>query len=541
MESLSELLKLGSEPISESTPAGEDPRSSPEYEAMLAQVALLGSVHGAGTVNWQAMAESAAAVLKKQAKDIPAAAYLGIALTETHGLPGLAAGSRILADMLCLWWEGGFPPLKRLRARANMLQWWRDRAKIFLERAHDPVPASVAGELEEALKALDEAIGERLPDVPPLGELRNAVRRLDVLPEAVPTEAQQAADEPARPNQSPDQSPGQSPNQPPNQPPAQGAVRAEAAPAPASAPPVQPPAAPESLEAGLLQVFALCGSVFECVPELPPSDMQTWRIFYLSLWGKLRRTPPAEDGRTALPPPDSSGLASCVNMLRAGNSRGAAAALLRFLPSCPFCLDAQRLLDESLIGSGEGGGSFILRQEVQAFLQRLPGVELLAFSDGTAFADSETRAWLGSLANAEQPRSACPLQGGDSAEQTLHDEALARADELDAKKQTAQALEVLQQAGSALHRNGPLALSLEIRQMELLMKRKRWDLATVLAASVIETLDRHQLDLWQPELSFIALSTVQAVWRGTGGAQGEEEARRLLPRLARLNLSALYG
>ena len=130
-----QFRELGKTPVSDALPAGAEARQSPEYERLLEETGKLSSLQGAAAVDWETVVTSAAAVLEKQAKDIPAAVYLCMGLAHTRGMEGLADGVRILADLLACWWDTCFPPLKRLRARANMFTWWHERMAQWLSAA----------------------------------------------------------------------------------------------------------------------------------------------------------------------------------------------------------------------------------------------------------------------------------------------------------------------------------------------------------------------------------------------------------------------
>ena len=103
-----QLRELGRLPVSNAAPAGTDPRQSAEYQRLLEETAKLSSLRGASAVDWNAVTENAATVLQRQAKDIPAAVYLCVGLAHTGGLPGLARGVRVLADLLDAWWDNSF-------------------------------------------------------------------------------------------------------------------------------------------------------------------------------------------------------------------------------------------------------------------------------------------------------------------------------------------------------------------------------------------------------------------------------------------------
>lgn len=525
---------LGRTPVSADDPAGTDPRESPYYEAMQTEVARLGSLAGAGSVNWHEVAQNAAVILERQAKDIPAAAYLGIALAETQGIYGLRVGARVLADVLELWWDVCFPPLKRLRARGNMVQWWRERAMIILERPQEPVSPQEHEDLTTAITTLDSAVSHRLPDAPPMYDLLEAVRRLPVTdPSLTATPGSLSSAAPAEIAASAEQDY-----------PIATQTTSPAATLSDSPSPEQASQA-ETLDAARDQLLAAARRMVDLASaESAPTGLLAWRAFYMSLWGKLRHCPPEEDGVTALPPPDAAGMSSCRSMLDMGDVQAAVTALLRFLPSCPFYLEAQHHLHTALTRCGPEytEALMVLRQETLALLHRLPGVERLRFNDGTPFVSESGRVWLLTLGNTvpsgqDHATGAAPtpspISKDDDCAQAIHD-----ADELLARQQPRQALACLHAAARRAGQEGAIRLLLQVRQLELLNSLEQWKLATALAEVVLAELDRRQLDDWQPTLSFRALSAICSAWRGHGQERGEAEIRRIMPRLAALDLPA---
>ena len=63
-----QLRELGRLPVSDTAPAGTEPRQSADYERLLEETGKLSSLQGAAAVNWNTVVESAAAVLERQAE-----------------------------------------------------------------------------------------------------------------------------------------------------------------------------------------------------------------------------------------------------------------------------------------------------------------------------------------------------------------------------------------------------------------------------------------------------------------------------------------
>lgn len=409
-----QFRELGKTPVSDALPAGAEARHSPEYERLLEETGKLSSLQGAAAVDWEAVVSSAAAVLEKQAKDIPAAVYLCVGLAHTRGMEGLADGVRILADLLACWWDACFPPLKRMRARANMFTWWHERMAQWLSSAPSPIPAALRDDLLASLDELDGRLGVCLPDLPPLRDLKERVQALEAeAPEQPP--AQEEAAREAAGAAAPEVPTLEETTAPP-------AAPAKMAEKPASGTAPQPPAAAPTPPADAGEALANMLAAARTYAALAfagglPESFVAWSALYAALWGRIDRLPPASDGMTALPAPPEEDLDSCRRLLASGRAAESAAALARLLPACPFCLDAQRLLFQALTACGRPFDADRVRSECRELTRRLPGVAQLAFADGRPFADAETRQWLSETEAATERTAPSPAM--DAAEESI--------------------------------------------------------------------------------------------------------------------------
>ena len=113
------------QPIPGDFPEGITARYEPAFVRLENEIAKLGALDG-GPVNWRAIAADAADILTNTSKDLLAAVYLTRAWHEIYGVTGLRDGLTVAADVLITYWDTGFPPLTRLRARRAALQWLSD-------------------------------------------------------------------------------------------------------------------------------------------------------------------------------------------------------------------------------------------------------------------------------------------------------------------------------------------------------------------------------------------------------------------------------
>jgi type VI secretion system protein VasJ len=523
---LTDLAALGKTPISPEAPAGADVSYDPEYESLQREIDKLSMVTADGTTtDWNLVAHLAAGILGHKAKDLKVAAYLAEALARTGRLDDLAVGVHILRDLVETYWDGLYPPKKRLRGRLNALDWWQERAKAALAGfGPEPLPAQTIEALTADLTALDQTLAEKAEDATPLAPLIEAVSRLPV---QEPEPAPETAPRPAAPGLA-----GAAPG------PASQSASAPAAP---SAPPVTPPAAPAAaaaeaakgqVEAGLDLLFGACDALWHVDPASPVP----YRLARLAAWLPLAGPPPAQGGKTLLPAPPAQVRNALDQTLASGNFLAAIASAESRVREFRFWLDLSRLTAEGLrsLGPAYAGALDALETETALFVRRFPGLANLAFADGTPLADEKTRFWLSRLGRAPANDAAgqdgpAAASDGDTVEAVL-----AKARDLAANNQAVAAASLLQASlGSA--RSGRMRLRWRIGLAEILLGAGHPESARPLIDQMLADLDAHALDAFDPDLAVAALATAHQ-----GLASGPDEAstakaREVLARIMRLD------
>lgn len=494
-------------PISPEFPAGQDAKALPEYEAVTAELAKLNSIEGSASLDWGIVAQNAGHILEKQSKDISIASYLAIALAETEGLEGWQQGTAILTAVLNTWWDDAFPPLKRMRARTNAVDWWHERSKAFLEKQRDPIAGDAHASLLETLRELDAAIADRLPDCQALYDLRDIIRGIPLKPEETPAEAPIAEQPQAAPA--------------PSAPARESDARPAAMPGPAGE------ETEEQARAFWAQAARRCYDV--AFKTACPTHPLAFRALYVMLWGGVRQCPPEENGVTPIPGPDASSLEAMRTQLEAGKGEAAARGIALQLPSATFCLDMHRMFHEALVQAGSrfAPAALVVRQETLAFIDRFPGVEALRFADSTPFADGATQTWLEGL------KAPAASSGKGSASDALMENVAG----LVAEKRIAEALDRLRDARRAC--DGPSGLRIRLEEMRLLHSQRQTEAALSLADAVETLLERHRIEEWDPPLCEQALRALYAV--RSEDLENKAKARELFARLAVLAPSAIFG
>ena len=353
---------LGKMAISEASPAGSNPREGASFLAAQAELDKLTSIHASSPVDWNKVGDACASVLRSEGKDLNAAAWLLCAWTVTSGVAGLAAGVKVLRDMLETYWDELTPPPARLRARRNQVDWMLEWLDDRLAQTPQPVAADLLAGLLEDWDALDAFWNSKDSDGPSFFRLRRRLADLPVEATAPPPEVQVAA---------------------PVAVPAP--VAATPAPLPAASPVVSPPAVPapvpvglpdndEAIEKTVNSVFStltpLIGFCLDHRPTLP----LLFRLNRQQAWMTLEQTPPAQGPLTRLPPPADS-LKEGFERLQ---SAGEPLDILRFcegnLASNPFWLDLNRASHAALsrLGGSATAAAAAVAAETLHLLQRLP-------------------------------------------------------------------------------------------------------------------------------------------------------------------------
>ena len=169
-------------PISAENPGGIEPRETPQYEAIYAEIELLTSVSAERQPDWLKIETQAIDLFKTSSKDFLVGAWLSAAWVEKSGVEGLSAAFGLFDGLIQGFWETAFPPLKRLRGRRNALLWFTDRITSWLSSVTLPaMPQEAHDLLASRIKAIDKGLADLDPEAPSLNELISLIDRLDVI------------------------------------------------------------------------------------------------------------------------------------------------------------------------------------------------------------------------------------------------------------------------------------------------------------------------------------------------------------------------
>lgn len=484
-------------PVSSDAPGGVEPRETPQYEAVFAEIERLTSPSADRQPDWPKVETQSAELLKTVSKDFMVASWLSAAWIEKSGIEGLSAGLGLFAGLLKTYWETGFPPVKRLRGRRNAVTWWTDRVIAWLSHAAPaPLPIEIHTLLVERIQAIDGTFAEVDPEAPSLNELINLIKRLEVIEPVVAPEAVTNASPLAQAQQT---APGTGTAGSST---TTGAANASVLAATTTATGSQfgnlsKVVNLDDLVSALASVFSYLGDASQKLFELDPYNPLAIGLNRFGARGALFSLPQVQGQATLIAPPSMAEVQSFETVCAAGNPQGVASFCEGRLATYPFWLDLDR--QSALAYGAMGPAAATMRSavidEVLAFVKRLPGVERLTFSDGTPFADEATKAWIATC-QAER-------MGGGAIDK--FSEAKKQANESVGSGDSDAAIAALQEFLSNT-RSGRDQFRARVALVELALGLKKDLDVQPLIDPLLDECERLNLMYWEPELALLAWS-----------------------------------
>jgi type VI secretion system protein VasJ len=223
-------------------------------------------------------------------------------------------------------------------------------------------------------------------------------------------------------------------------------------------------------------------------------------------WDTVHQPPPEEaNGNTRLTPPRSDYRAQLKRLYLQQSWTELIEQVERIYAEGVnhFWLDLQWYLYQALSKqpAPQDRWADIAKRDLGMFLERLPGLELLHWSDGTPFADETTRDWITQHVCGNRPQQWLPapkatLTKEDADVLALEDEALAQAD----RDGVDVALAWLAARPDVQH--GRRRWLLHLLMARVAEQHGKGELAMHLLAELEATAQHHALADWEPELSF---------------------------------------
>ncbi len=523
-----DLLSLGKTPINDSQPAGSDVRYDPEFEQLQAEIDKLSNPSASSGLDWQKVSDLGVLILSEKSKNLQVAGYLAVSQVHINRAEGLAAGARIIHDLIDQYWETLFPTKKRLRGRIAALEWWIEKTTAALEGM--TIEALASDQLQEittTLTDLDALLKTHLEEPPLLRPILRIIER-------IPAEAQEKA---VPPSDAPPSPPAAvSTPEPPSSP----------TPAPAAAPEAAQPPTSDDIrnEADIRKVMNAWQQTLRKVASFlfqkDSADPLAYRYRRIAAWSQVLSPPPVDSGITRLPPPPPQVVQALNGLRENANHEALMESAEQRLSQYIYWFDLNRWVTESMDNLGDGYGSAreAVCQETAFLLYRLPGLRDLAFSDGTPFADPQTRKWLDRLEFNAASAVAVPtvqtetVQTAGSRDPVA--ETVEKAAGLARKKQLLDAVRLLcEKMHHCYSRKEALTWRLALTQ--ILIGSQRLDLAMPHLDLILKDIDAYQLTRWDPELALKGLRLVWAGFNSHTDKAVQQDADAILNRIAEID------
>lgn len=515
------MMNLGKIPISEESPAGKDPRYEADFEFLSQEIAKLSSPTASSGINWDNVVKLSAKILEKDSKHLQAACYLNYGLIKTQGTEGLFQGIHILKELIENFWETLYPPKNRMKGRRGIIVWWEEKISDFVTGIE---PVSWKKEKRDALiddlNYIDTFLGEAMEDAPLLLPLIKRIKNA-VLEEKI--------EEPPKTEDTTTQT--QIPfiaDKPKDLPAVPSAQERKPAPILKTIPDSDTPAL---LEHGL-SILAKAASGLR---NSNSTQALSYRLNRIAAWATLDELPAATGGKTMIPPPDREIISAIAGLYNTGNWEAlvdtAEGRVRQFL----FWLDLSRYSAQGMEKMGHSDVARAIEAETALFVQSLNGIESLAFSDGTPFADAITREWLKDLSNKGAGKHALtddPNQIDDI--RKLISQKMTAAQQLIRENQLDEALKLFREHLSKatsererfLWKTGLCRLLVDSNQL-------------IIAASYIDgilaCIDTFNLEAWEPDIALDALSLVLKGLRLQQKEQHEPLIESVIKRISMLD------
>ncbi len=265
--------------------------------------------------------------------------------------------------------------------------------------------------------------------------------------------------------------------------------------------------------------------------EQPDGWLAAHRLMKTLRHDTLQHVPPSEgDGRTRIEPPkaDARALLKRLYQQQRWNELREQADSLFSRGAGHLWLDVQWYIHQALQKLGRGTEADIIQDDLKGLLRRLPGLEALAFNDGSPFADEVTLNWI----RQQVPGDVTDWQeSAVSTDSTTDNDILA----LEAEAQAMADSDGVEAAMTWLQQRPGVVTTRERWLMQLLMARiaeqyGKSTLALHLLGQLNTQAGNLTLQQWEPKLLFEVKARKLKLLRLQAG-RSEAEKARLQPEM----------
>lgn len=476
--SLASILKQ----ISEEKPVGEDPRLCKDAVHPYVQATevfdLLISGRGNASEDWDVLVEHCLTSLRKQAKDIFVGTRLALALTKTQGFEGALLGLQICEGLLNEFGDLCFP--RSAKGIQNAFLMLDSRLPLYLsQQSENPSRDTITDMLSSvesicetakslgcfqgqssafvAMPTLREKVAEMMPKDDPMIEVKTETVTTSSTSESGPTRSEREKIQPVRKESS---------GPPPN-------------------------AAVAESELSLEQVEEYLVRLAHWLRAEDSRSPLPYRLLRFAVWGTLTALPSSKGPKTKI-----AVVRRQFDSLKSG-SREPSVVIQTcegLMSQNRYWLDLNRAIHEALVLLGEeyASAADAVALESVLFIQRLPGLEKMAFRDGTSFADGATRDWL-----SEQAARLMGGSGGENSQFGLAaSQGVQKAFECEDLGEGLDSFNVWYRSTGL----GPSKVHGILAASDILSSRNEHQIARNLLIALEDEMKRSGADMWAPDL-----------------------------------------
>jgi type VI secretion system protein VasJ len=521
---------LGTSPISEKNPTGEDIRYQSLFEELQAEVDKLSSpTAAAASIDWAKISSVAAEILSNQSKDLLVAAYFCVAQIHLSSIDGLVLGLNVFSSLLESFWDTLFPQIRRMRGRIAAIEWWIEKSEIAIDLMKpNRISETLKNRIIAQCEHIDQILTRYLPDSCPA--IHSIIRAVDTIPLEIFESTHPSVDkeEPGKPEIISATAPTPSPPQQQTTP---------------SAPPPDNQQSPIPAVDVKVSIDSLLQSLRQTAIALfkqDQTDPLSYRLLRFSLWSIIKNPPPATDGKTLILPPDPQMTKILRDLFDKGNWNAMVAAAEYQLPQYIFWLDLNRYSAIALenLGTPYRKAAECLAQETAFLINRLPELAALKFSNGTPLADEETCDWLQSITLNEAGLSikqSSTSEGNISEAVTLRlAEVMQQAQDLMMEKKIIEAIALLQQEMRLAYSEKDRMLW-RLALCRILITSRNATLAVSHFDQILKDIQTFRLEEWDPMLALQGLKVIWSGFQKMSDKEAKERAALVLHQISRID------
>lgn len=430
MEVNKKIISMACDPISETDPCGVNAKYEAPFEQLEAEISKSESLNSEST-DWHQVLKLSEEILTSLSKDYTAACYLAYAYLEIDGYKGLLNGLTLIEKLSESYWDGMYPPKKRLRGRQNSSQWLIEKISGYISTT-DPSDSDMVfiADIAKTLKSIDYFLIDKMDDkAPDFSEISRPIKRLKEIaavhikqtpnkPEpsntAAITQKEPAYDISKQQVEKIDDTSAALENAANKLTLNGNTASSEDVKATVTATQKSPTplksssfsdtkigdlASDTDAKKAYKQIQDGLKKLANYYAQVKPSDPKRFRLSRSALWDSLDKLPPATDNKCHLPAPPADKLKKVKDLFESGDFIEAINLAEKSAEKMPYWFEGNRYISMSLdaLGAEYAKAKTALEYEITKFTSRLPKILDLQYANGIPFADDQTKSWITSL------------------------------------------------------------------------------------------------------------------------------------------------